>query len=193
MAKKVGPNCVHTQAIADTSVSTELKENFTFATPQSFKAITKSTALKKKDSKRKSMKTVAPFDETQPWVSEVNNNTEETELNVALPNEASIATSAGSSAFHQSPRHQVSGKRKKKKKNQVTPLDCESHLIDEEKEEKQDDSVTEESAIYNDTSLKETGFIERVVRGTLGGVASRLWNLVSLRFGSQSVDSDYYY
>ena len=187
MARKVGLNCVHTQTIADISVFTESKENFTFAaTPQSFQAVTKSTVLKKKDSKGKSMKSVAPLDETQPWVSEVNNDTEETE-------QASIAASAGSSAFHHSPRHQVSGKRKKKKKNQVTPLDCESHVIDEEKEEKEDDSVTEESAIFTDTSLKETGFIERVVRGTLGGVASRLWNLVSLRFGSQSVDSDFYY
>jgi hypothetical protein len=210
---KVEPNCVHTENKDDISESAEVKENSTFVSPlQSSQA-----ASKKKVSKGRGVKsTVTPLkesdvptalDETQLRVSEIKNDIEEVEVNISLPTQPSsiASTSTGTlmiTASTDSLKHnQVAGKRKKKKKkSQITPLDCEGPLMgeevqkeSEEEREKEDGSSDNEDATPTDNILTETGFVGRVLRGSLGAVASRLWNLVSVRFGSHSIDPYYYY
>lgn len=120
----------------------------------------------------------------------------EAELDGSLTIQASLAIVGGLSLActqgKNSPKLQQHQRAGKRKSNQVTPLDCEGSLASvEEEEEPGAANETAQSSIaarVADTNLRGRGFLARVFPDALGGVASRLWDLVSFRWRSRTVD-----
>lgn len=99
-----------------------------------------------------------------------------------------VAISPGLLLGKNTPRLHRIGKRRH---NQVTPLDCEG-LLDVEREQEVAIAVESTQAPMSpraaDIGLGGRGFLARVFPDALGRVASRLWDLVSVRLQSRTVE-----
>lgn len=108
--------------------------------------------------------------------------------------QASLAMAPSASTHHgkSNTKLHLHQRMAKRKSNQVTPLDCEGSLAVAEEEQEanaaNENAQTSTATRVADSNLGGRGFLARVFPDALGGVASRLWDLVSFRLRSRTMD-----